>query len=175
MLRPTSAAVCVVSDGYEDIFDLAVWVRFSLHFHWLAVCTISFYANVRLRLARHAYRGFPDDWVRWRFKRFQRRSDPEDFFGFLNREISASTGGGRPIQPQLDARCARLRTSTSREVPERHTKKRSAPSGPTRVYDRGRSRERRGDTSRLFERVFYAPFLCRGGVLHFLVAELHVA
>lgn len=82
-------------------------------------------------------------------------------------------GGGAPYPATARRAVCAVPDIDFVRSPERYTKKRLAPSGPTRVYDRGRSRERRGHFATL--RVFYAPFLCRGGVLRFLVAELHVA
>ena len=175
-MRPTSAAVCVVSNGSEDIFDLAVLGSFSLHFHWLAVFTISFYANVRLRLARHAYRGFPDDWLRWRFKRFQRRSDPKDFFGFPNPRLARERGEG-VLSSHSSTRGVRGSGHRPRAKSPSDTRRSDAHPAGRRACTTAAGHKRGAGTlrSRLFERVFYAPFLCRGGVLHFLVAELHVA
>ncbi len=46
--------------------------------------------------------------------------------------------------------------------PERYTKKRLAPSGPTRVYDRGRSREREARTLRDSSNAFFTRHFCVG-------------
>lgn len=63
-------------------FDFRVlWFLFFHSFSLARDLHNLFYVNARLEIQAHAYHRYPDDWLRWRFKRFQKLSDPEDFFG----------------------------------------------------------------------------------------------